>query len=109
MCGMTKADGSVRLIASQELNRAELEAERELQHDFGWMGPAPFMLPGPLSYRIILTTDMRSCVFIDAPDYPAAFRGLFEQWSPQPAARTGIEGQREITAASGPEEARERT
>lgn len=93
MCGMTLPTGGVRLLASQQLNRADLEAIFDHRAVFEF-DPVPLMT----SYRIILTTEMRTFVVIDAPDYPAAFQALFEQWTPGQAPSPAIgEGQREIT------------
>jgi hypothetical protein len=82
MCGMSLPEGGVRLITSQQLNRAELQA-----------------LFRRMSTAITLSTEMATCTVIDAPDYPTAFQNLFAKWNPQSAPRPGItEGQREISA-----------
>lgn len=101
MCGAPNPSGGVRLIASKELNRAELEAQFEYEDiwDGGLFAPAGLTPVGRVlrSHRYSLTADMRTFVVIDAPDYPSAFRSLFEGWSPEPASRAAIgEGQREL-------------
>lgn len=103
MCGGPNPAGGVRLLASKELNQAELEAQFEYRDiwDGGPFGPVGLTPIGArlTSQRITLTTEMRTFTVIDAPDYPSAFKALFEDWSPEPAARTAIgEGQRELDA-----------
>jgi hypothetical protein len=99
MCGMPNFGGGVRLIASKELNRAELEAQFERPEI--WDDVA-YALPPVVRQRYILTAEMRTFTVVDAPDYPAAFKSLFEGWSPEPAARTALgEGQRAITLDGG--------
>jgi hypothetical protein len=96
MCGVTLPSGGVRLIASKELTRADLEAqwERAYPQFDTWEVLSP-----PFGHaRITLTTEIRGFVMIEAPDYPAAFKALFEDWAPQAPPRPGIsEGQQELT------------
>ena len=93
MCGVQNPAGGVRLLASQDLTQAELQAlidYPEIVYD-------PFPVPGQVRQRFLLTAEMRTFSMIEAPDYPAAFQALFEHWSPQPAARAAIgEGQMEL-------------
>jgi hypothetical protein len=104
MCGMPGHDGGVRLIASKELNTAELRAEfsrAALTYE------PLFLDPSSVSQRYFLTAEMRTFTVIDAPDYPTAFKALFEGWTPEPAARPAIgDGQREITPGMMDEKAR---
>lgn len=94
MCGAPGLGGGVRLIASGELNQAELEAQFSYPDIRGL-----FLDPSGVSQRFTLTAEMRTFTVIDAPDYPAAFKALFEGWTPEPAARHALGGgQREITA-----------
>jgi hypothetical protein len=97
MCGMPQPGGEtgrVRLLASKELNHAELTAQMEYPETFG-IFPAPSIV----TQRYTLTAEARTFIVIDAPDYPAAFKALFEDWTPEPATRPALgEGQRAITA-----------
>lgn len=96
MCGGPNPGGGVRLIASKELNQAELEAQFSYPEIRGL-----FLDPSGVSQRFTLTAQMRAITVIDAPDYPAAFKSLFEVWDPgagrAPSARRPLgEGPREI-------------
>ena len=97
MCGAQNPDGRVRLLASKELTQAELREEMEYP-DL----PYPerlFVNPFDVTQRFFLTAQMRSFTIIDAPDYPAAFKSLFEGWSPGPTPRLALgEGLRELEA-----------
>jgi hypothetical protein len=98
MCGMPQPGrmGWVRLIASKELNTAELQAEYS-RPDIAY--EPLFLDPSSVRQRFFLTAEMRTFVIIDAPDYPSAFKSLFEGWTPEPAARPALgEGRRGITA-----------
>jgi hypothetical protein len=98
ICGTPNPNGGVRLIASRELNYAELSMESSYARIDDWLVSIPLMT----SYRVRLTTDMRTCVLIDAPDYATAFEHLFRDWSPdsrtpvEPAARALEPGTREL-------------
>jgi hypothetical protein len=93
MCGMPNPAGGVRLIASKELNTAELEAHLSFPEIRGL-----FLDPSTVTERYTLTAEMRTFVIIDAPDYLSAFKSLFEGWTPEPADRPALgEGQRTIT------------
>lgn len=98
MCGVPLPNGWVRLLASRELNQAQLAAEFERAQvvDDGDLLPTW----GPLvQQRIALTTEMRTFTVIDAPDYPTAFRELFKDWTPGPAGHPAVtEGPRGISA-----------
>jgi hypothetical protein len=87
MVGMPHGDG-VRLLASKDMTRAGLQAEYDRQ--FARIGIVD--LPIPVPPRITLTAGMLTFVVIDAPDYPAAFRALFEQWTPGPGQRAALPG-----------------
>lgn len=96
MCG-GPTPGGVRLLASKDMTYAELEAQRDLPDIDVWADDLfPKMLP-PL--RIKLIAGMKTFVIIEAPDYPAAFRGLFEQWTPGPGERAVLPGIPAIEAA----------
>jgi hypothetical protein len=95
MCGMPMpGDGGwVRLLASKELNHAELTAQMQYPETLGL-----FLDLSAVTQRYTLTAEARTFIVIDAPDYPAAFRSLFENWTPEAAARPAIsEGRRAIT------------
>jgi hypothetical protein len=88
--GMPNPDGpGVWLVASKDLNSAEVKAVIDWLPDLeiDWD-----VIPGrPWRHEYTLTAVMRKFVLIEAADYPAAFRGLFEHWNPEPDARPGIE------------------
>jgi hypothetical protein len=99
MVGMPAPRAGVWLAASKELTSAELKAdvERALLRDEFADFDLPF--PGPaIRADYTLTAVMRQWVLIEAPDYPAAFRALFEKWAPEPRARPQLgPGPRELT------------
>lgn len=78
MIGAQLDNGRVRLLASKELNQAELEVTRNW-HD-SLFEHVPTAAPVP---RYFLTAEMRTYVLIEADDYPTAFGSLFRQWSPE--------------------------
>jgi len=89
MCGTPHA-GGVRLFASKDMTHAALEANfgRHVIDDgtlSGAWGPV-------ISQRITLTAGLKTFIVIDAPDYPTAFRALFEQWTPDPGERAALPG-----------------
>ena len=94
MCGMPHGVG-VRLLASKDMTHAELEAQRDLPDTDPW-GSWPSALP-PL--RITLTAGMKTFTMIEAPDYPTAFRALFEKWTPGPGEHAALTGIPAIEAA----------
>ena len=95
MCG-TPTAGGVRLLASKDMTHAELEAQFGYQDiDIGLMDPLPVMT----SQRITLTAGLKTFIVIDAPDYPSAFRALFEQWTPGPGEHAALPGIPAIEAA----------
>lgn len=98
MCGMPLPDGRVRLIASNQMTHAELSVKQD--YPYVWdESPEPFTI-GPITRTITLTSGMRTYVMIEADDYPAAFRALFEQWRPGPGERAAIGGQPAIGPGS---------
>jgi hypothetical protein len=95
MLGVSNADGTVRLIASKELTRAELEYEADYEEIHSlWSLEPPRMVQTSAVYR--LTAELRTWVLITAVDYPAAFDALFGQWAPERARRPEIEQRREL-------------
>lgn len=84
MIGIPQSDGTVCLMASKELTRAELVAERDWEGAIGSLSDYYAYLP-EMQYRV--TAEMKTFVLIIAADYTAAFRSLFEQWTPEPARR----------------------
>lgn len=86
MCGMPHGSG-VRLLASKDMTHAELSA------DFGYEDTSgPWEPPALTSRRITLTSGLKTCVMIEAPDYPSAFTALFEQWTPGPGEHAALPG-----------------
>jgi hypothetical protein len=93
MCGMAGPAGGVRLLASKDMTHAELSA------DYDWADIGPWSPPMLRSRRITLTSGLKTFIVIDAPDYPSAFRALFEQWTPGPGERAALAGIPAIEAA----------
>jgi hypothetical protein len=96
MCGCPTA-GGVRLVASKDMTHAELEMQFGYQDIYDGGLTAAYALP--VSRRVTLTAGMTTFVMIDAPDYPTAFRALFEQWTPGPGERVALPGIPAIEAA----------
>ena len=105
ICGAPLASGWVRLLASKELSKAELEAQFGFQDvyddDYESLIPDAVMAT---SVKVSLTVEFmtwkqKAFVLIDAPDYPSAFRALFEDWTPARDVHPAIgRGQQEISA-----------
>jgi hypothetical protein len=95
MCGCP-APGGVRLLASKDMTHAELEAQFDWGPDTDTWGFSPPVLRGQ---RITLTAGLKTFIVIDAPDYPSAFRALFEQWTPGPGEHAALPGIPAIEAA----------
>ncbi len=74
-------DGWVRLIASRDLRDTQLEMDAHWPEDDAWS-----VFPSPAFTVYTLSTQMHKFIMVDAPDYPAAFRGLMEAWARQDAA-----------------------
>ena len=89
MVGMPGPAGGVWLIASKDMNQAELRAEFDrAMLDDGWD-----VIPGPVTrHEYTLTASMRRFTLIEAADYPAAFRSLFDRWTPEPAPAAELPG-----------------
>jgi hypothetical protein len=86
--GMTQPNGlGVRLIASEQLTLAQLEAK--FDHMPIWDGALEPVRYRMTSYSIELMVGMRTCRMVDGPDYPTCFKDLFGTWAPQ--ARIAIE------------------
>jgi len=94
MCGCP-ARGGVRLLASKDMTHAELEA----RFDWADINMGTYLSPHLRSQRITLTAGLKTFVMIDAPDYPSAFRALFEQWTPGPGEHAALPGIPAIEAA----------
>jgi hypothetical protein len=88
MVGMPMDDGRVRLIASKELNYAELQVKIGHQDIFEGIAPVRAVVT---SREILLTTDMRTFILIEADTYADAFSELFRQWSPERGRHPAIE------------------
>jgi hypothetical protein len=88
MVGTTMPSG-VRLLASKELTHAELEAQFDRAAPWD---AYDFSIPPVVSQRITLAAGMRTFIVIDAPDYPSAFRSLFESWTPGPGEHAALPG-----------------
>ncbi len=89
MCGMPGLAGGIRLLASKDMTHAELAA------DYDWADTADVWdMSAPVLHcrRITLTAGLKTFIVIDAPDYPSAFRILFEQWTPGPGERVALPG-----------------
>jgi hypothetical protein len=84
---MELPDGKVRIIASKDLTHGEIryEARRGVIFD----GPFPIDC-GITSSDLSLTTHMRTCVFIDGPDYATCLKYLFETWKPDETQHKAI-------------------
>ena len=95
MCGCP-APGGVRLLASKDMTHAELEAKFGYQDINIGLLDAMHVLD---SRRITLTAGLKTFIVIDAPDYPSAFRALFEQWTPGPGQHVALPGIPAIEAA----------
>ena len=92
MCGTPHGAG-VRLLASKDMTHAELSA------DYDWGEIDVWSPPVLRSQRITLTAGMKTVIMIEAPDYPSAFRILFEQWTPGPGEHVALPGIPAIEAA----------
>lgn len=82
--------GKVWLIASRELNRADLEVVQR-NEDIFWDLPYP-VTAVTTSRSITLSCELGKFVLIEADDYAAAFNALFKQWTPQPGERAALPG-----------------
>lgn len=93
--GTPRPEGGVRLIASKELTRAELDVQIDTQDifDVEYLDPVSIQVTGT---RYCLTADFRRFVVIDAPDYATAFTDLFRYWTPDPEPRKRIGNQSSI-------------
>jgi hypothetical protein len=82
MVGMPAPNGpGVWLLASKKLGSGLMRG--------GTIGRGP---DGTMTgQQVRLMVQLADFVVVEAEDYPAAFRALFEQWSPEPDARPEIE------------------
>jgi hypothetical protein len=85
MVGCLMPNGKVRLIASRELDEAELQAVlRSMYFKPKWT----------------LQMVMVDYIVIEANDYPSAFQHLFETWTPGKRQPQSIEATRAIARRS---------
>jgi len=90
-------DGRVRLFASKDLTRAELQVVVD-HTDVTWDGVN--VDTRATGYQITLGTRMRHFIIIDAPDWDAAWDYLFKHWSPKPEPKKALgPGQQEIVGS----------
>jgi hypothetical protein len=91
MTGMPNPDGpGVWLLASKKLGAGVIRGRFDRAPDM-WLDNGD-KAPGPVTGRNIrLLVELRDFLIIEAPDYPAAFRALFEKWSPEPDPRPQLE------------------
>ena len=86
-------DGRVVLLASKTLREAELKYERIMHTDCimhtDWHNHRAFDYPAD-EYGT-LTCVFRDYIMVSGPDYPSAWRALFDIWSPQGEHRLSIE------------------
>lgn len=89
MIGCAMPNEKVRLVASKDLNEAELHCVAQEMQTWSFTR----MLPPLRIYH--LTASMRTFVMVEADSYPSAFEGLFRQWSPD-VERDQIDERRQI-------------
>jgi hypothetical protein len=80
MLGVSRQDGSVWLIASNELSSGELSSE--IDYDDVWDTWAQPLRRITTSVQYRVTAELRTYVLITAPNYTAAFDVLLRQWRP---------------------------
>ncbi len=90
MVGIRNVDGTVTLLASTKLTRAELDYERR-EYEFRDWGEFRDVLFTP---TISLTVILKTFVAIVAPDYQTALASLFAEhgWRPDDQKPQQIEG-----------------
>lgn len=91
--GTPAGDGKFAVIASKDLNEAELG--REVDYIEDWTG-SRIRTP---AVRNTLTVEMRTYTVVVADSYAEAFRTLFATWSPDADRQEIGAGQREIGPA----------
>jgi hypothetical protein len=98
VCGGPTANGWVRLFASKDLTRAELDVVEDYEDiDISWYRVE--MLPRRTHRTITLSTVLKHLIIIEAPDYKTAWESLFKDWSPERAAKPAItKGQPQLEA-----------
>jgi hypothetical protein len=98
--GIPREDGWVQLLASRELGHVELRAEWNHRYitDIEYLDPVSVQRTNA---HYLVTADLRTYIFIAAPDYPTAFSYLFEKWAPPRTDRKGIGEQRAIEMGQG--------
>jgi hypothetical protein len=85
MAGMPNPDGpGVWLLASKEVGPGLMRGGTIGRDDDG-------LLTGS---QVRLMIELAGFLVIEAPDYPTAFRLLFERWSPEPEPRPALEAAR---------------
>jgi hypothetical protein len=94
--GFQNGDGTVTIIASRELDEAELEHQLEPYPDFGFSRRLWEM--DRQYYRI--SARMFQFVLITAATYQEAFSKLFQDWKPEPVRRPELESRRAIEGGS---------
>jgi len=93
ICGGQMPVG-VRVLASKDLNYAELEVQFTYQDIWDGLFPVASVVT---SQHITLHTSMRTFVIIDGPDYSTCLKHLFEKWSPDETKQPAIDsGQKQL-------------
>lgn len=84
LLGIPRDDGSVMLVASDQMTRASLEARLE--------GFDAMLRPFEFSprQRYTLTAEMDGCVVVLGADYAEAIRKLFGHWQPRARERREV-------------------
>lgn len=85
MLGVPYPDG-VLLIASRELNHAELRSEYERRDSVNWDEP---VVRNAGRAVVVLTAQLKRLVMVQADTYGQAFDHLFRQWRPDQPADPG--------------------
>ncbi|WP_156148949.1 hypothetical protein [Rhodococcus sp. MEB064] len=91
MVGIPYGD-HVMVVASDKLTEAQLEAEHDYIRTFGSNNATR------IHSTYTLSVEMRQYVAVTAPTYAEAFAKLFDQWTPTPADRPALAGDRTIDA-----------
>lgn len=89
--GTANRDGDgVIIYASADLTEAELRVVERSDLSDGWPGPKEAFLRASRVDHVVMSTKMKTYIWVRGATYEDALRTLFEQWEPKRQDRSAV-------------------
>jgi hypothetical protein len=88
--GTAERDGGVVIYASTDLAEAELRVVERSDLSDGWPGPREAFARASRVDHVVMSTKMKTYIWVRGATYRDALRTLFEQWEPKRQERPAV-------------------